>query len=144
MLSDLDKPITRMSNDLVDLHDNLKSLCSVLASGCITSDLCSGTERLEIIRWISTVPYREHHENIRQDRLPGSGAWLLKSPNHVEWRASSYSSILWLHGIRKSCTVHWRSKTLPNITTTSWLREEHPGVRKNKLIHLTFISQINT
>ena len=57
--------------------------------------------RQEILHWMSTIPYREHHRTISRDILPNSGLWLLKKPEYVEWRKSSLSSVLWLRGIRK-------------------------------------------
>ena len=59
------------------------------------------SERKEIIEWLSTVPHRTHHNAAGKDFLPGTGVWLLKKDEFVDWRKSSASSILWLRGIRK-------------------------------------------
>ncbi|KAI9853467.1 MAG: hypothetical protein M1824_001230 [Vezdaea acicularis] len=82
ILSQLGRPINRSAAQLSDLHDCLKR-----------------EERLEIFRWMSTVPHRSHHENTGNDFLPQSGQWLLQKREFIEWRQSSVSSILWLHGI---------------------------------------------
>jgi hypothetical protein len=82
LLRDLEKPINRVSTQLADLHDNLQS-----------------SKRREILNWMSSVPYEQHHGNIRRDRLESSGLWLLHKDEFRLWRKSSTSSILWLHGI---------------------------------------------
>ncbi|KAN0072796.1 hypothetical protein V8E54_008910 [Elaphomyces granulatus] len=69
---DLNSPINRMADQLTALKDTL---------------------------WLSTIPYEQHHQNVRKDRLNGSGLWLLGKPKFTDWRLSSVSSILWLHGI---------------------------------------------
>lgn len=52
-----------------------------------------------MLRWLSTVPYREHHAALYGDILPGTGNWLFRKPEYQRWQQSSDSSILWLHGI---------------------------------------------
>lgn len=63
-------------------------------------------ERLETLRWLSEVPYKEHHQSLSKGLLKGTGTWLSKKPQFTEWRNSSVSSILWLHGIRK-CSIKY-------------------------------------
>ena len=53
---------------------------------------------LEILRWLSSVPYVWHHEEYSKNRLPGSGNWLLDHPEFISWKGSSHSSILHLTG----------------------------------------------
>ncbi|KAH0551769.1 hypothetical protein GP486_007014, partial [Trichoglossum hirsutum] len=81
-LLQLEEPIVRSAVQLSDLHDSLKQ-----------------SERKELIKWISTIPCREHHKTVGKDFMPKSGLWLLKNPKFVEWRKSSAKSMLWLHGI---------------------------------------------
>lgn len=54
---------------------------------------------LNLLRWLSSVPYSRHHERHAEIRIPGTGQWLLDHSQHVEWRNSSASSILLLHGV---------------------------------------------
>lgn len=61
----------------------------------------SKEERLEILQWLSNVQYKKHHQSLSKGLLEGTGSWLLKKPQVVEWRNSSVSSVLWLHGIRR-------------------------------------------
>jgi hypothetical protein len=57
-------------------------------------------KREKLLDWISNVPFNQHHSNIRQDRLPDSGQWLLQKKEYKIWLEDSSCSILWLHGIR--------------------------------------------
>ena len=57
------------------------------------------TERREILEWVSKMPYTQHQDSARKDRLPSSGLWLLQRPEYEKWRRSKCSSLLWLHGI---------------------------------------------
>ncbi|RDW68744.1 uncharacterized protein DSM5745_08504 [Aspergillus mulundensis] len=49
--------------------------------------------------WLSTEPYKKHHNKTRKDFLAGTGTWLLTHPLYKECKDSSASSLLWLHGI---------------------------------------------
>jgi hypothetical protein len=62
---------------------------------------CSVSERLQVFEWLSSVKYMTHHRIKFKVLLPGSGQWLFEKQEFLEWRKSSVSSILWLHGIRE-------------------------------------------
>ncbi|KAI9763081.1 MAG: hypothetical protein M1840_000928 [Geoglossum simile] len=85
LLEGLEEPIRRFDAKLFDLHDDLEK-----------------SKRREVLKWISMVPYEQHHENIRRGRLENSGMWLLEKDVFKRWKMSSASSILWLHGIAGS------------------------------------------
>ena len=55
--------------------------------------------RTEVLNWLSSIPYTQHHQRIYSDVLSGTGAWFLTEPRLVEWQALSSSSFIWLHGI---------------------------------------------
>lgn len=57
--------------------------------------------RIQISRWISTVPYADHHALIESSRLPGTGQWLLDHPDFKDWFLNKHSEILLLHGARE-------------------------------------------
>lgn len=57
--------------------------------------------RTQISRWISAVPYADHHALIESTRLPGTGQWLLDHPGFEDWCINRYSEILWLRGARE-------------------------------------------
>lgn len=49
--------------------------------------------------WLSSIPYSHYHDNVRKGRIAGTGQWLLKKTAYIDWKDSSRSSMLWLHGI---------------------------------------------
>lgn len=57
--------------------------------------------RYQISRWISTVPYVDHHALVESSRLPGTGQWLLDHPDFKDWSINKHSETLWLHGPRE-------------------------------------------
>lgn len=59
-------------------------------------------KRIKILKWLSQVEYEKHHRNAMEDLLENTGQWLLEKKQYKEWRSSSASGILWLHGIRMS------------------------------------------
>jgi hypothetical protein len=68
--------------------------------------------------WVSTVQYKDHHDELSTSRIPNSGAWLLNHKTYCDWRRASYSSFLWLNGIGKpsqeTTQLQVRSSTLLN------------------------------
>ncbi|KAF2194322.1 hypothetical protein K469DRAFT_783362 [Zopfia rhizophila CBS 207.26] len=59
----------------------------------------NASRRADIIRWLSPEPYIQHHKQVTQGVLAGTGQWLLSDPVFKKWKDESASSILWLHGI---------------------------------------------
>ena len=94
-----------MASQLSDIHDSLKGkLSGLFALGQPRRiNQIQESERTEVFQWMSNVPYRGHHRSKKKDYLAGSCKWLLEKEKFVEWRKSSVSSILWLHGIRELC-----------------------------------------
>lgn len=82
LLDDLQRPIDRMESRLREWQDNLQA-----------------DKRIEILNWLSTIPYRKHHIEAHKKILQGTGGWFLDDDRMLQWRRSSLSSILWLHGI---------------------------------------------
>jgi ankyrin repeat protein len=56
-------------------------------------------EYLDILSWLSRVPYSRHLASHRDTRLPGTGKWLVHHTNFRDWEATSSCSSLLLHGI---------------------------------------------
>ena len=81
IMKSIQEPFNRVADQLVKAHDAL------------TQD-----ERSSILRWLSTIPYAQHHENVRKGRLQDSGMWLFEHEDFRKWLLTSYSSILWVHG----------------------------------------------
>ncbi|KAJ9401934.1 hypothetical protein DTO282F9_1224 [Paecilomyces variotii] len=81
-LLDLEQPLLRVSDQVSELRDALKE-----------------NERVEILRWLSTVSVQQHYREACTSLLPDSGEWLLESPCFKSWRDSSSSETFWLNGI---------------------------------------------
>ncbi|KAI1325809.1 hypothetical protein F5Y16DRAFT_253655 [Xylariaceae sp. FL0255] len=81
-LAQVQKPMARWSDDLATITDGLEK-----------------SRRTEILRWISTEPYLQHHKRERETFLGGTGEWLTSHPEFRKWKDESASSLLWLRGI---------------------------------------------
>jgi ankyrin repeat domain-containing protein 50 len=84
LLGDLTAPIVRTDLQVTKLWDRLND-----------------SRRTKILAWASSIPYEDNHYTARQGRVGSTGEWLLRHERYREWRGSSASMILWLHGIRK-------------------------------------------
>ncbi|KAF8253214.1 hypothetical protein K440DRAFT_657719 [Wilcoxina mikolae CBS 423.85] len=78
-------------NDHSDLRAKLQSFLNDLDEPIqrIDDNIASMYENLQ-----------DHHQNAKRGLLENTGQWLLEKKEFQEWRSSSASSILWLHGIR--------------------------------------------
>ncbi|GLB14149.1 hypothetical protein AtubIFM61612_001569 [Aspergillus tubingensis] len=85
-LLDLDKPVTRVVDQVSDLHRALKD-----------------NERDQTLSWISDVPAQKHYREASASLMPGSGEWLFRHPEFQAWSNSSSSEVLWLHGTQAGC-----------------------------------------
>jgi ankyrin repeat domain-containing protein 50 len=84
LLGDLTAPIFRTDRQVAKLWERLED-----------------SRRTKILTWASSIPYEDNHYTARQGHVSSTGEWLLKHKMYREWRGSSASMILWLHGIRK-------------------------------------------
>lgn len=82
ILASLEQPILRAGSQLSVLHVELQK-----------------EQRTRILSWLSKVRYREHHKTSFSAVMSGSCSWLRQKAEYVDWKASSISSILWIHGI---------------------------------------------
>ena len=57
-------------------------------------------EEHRILDWLSTISVSDSHNSAILRREPGTGAWILSSPEYHNWRTSA-SGLLWLFG---NCT----------------------------------------
>ncbi|KAG9943476.1 hypothetical protein KCU85_g8660, partial [Aureobasidium melanogenum] len=61
------------------------------------------TERLreetnQKYQWLSTVPVQSHHAKAREDLVAGTGMWLMERHHYIDWKQSSKSCAILLHG----------------------------------------------
>ena len=84
----------------------------------------TSSERLKLLEWISDIRYEENHFFARQGRTRGTGQWLLQHEKYREWRESSASMILWLHGDRKfHCLLVPQGVLLTGFDSWFWKNE---------------------
>ncbi len=102
LLTQLQRPIIRSAEQVAELHSQL-----------------GREERRRILQWLSSIPHHRHHRLESEDHLPRSGTWVLNHTHFQQWRESSTSAILWLHGI-PGC-----GKTKLMYTVIHRLLEEH-------------------
>lgn len=103
-LKELEKPIERIDKRLQAIEDELEK-----------------QQRISIFKAISTIPYPTHHKAVAQDRLGGSGRWLIEHESFREWCEDSTSSVLWLHGIPGSGKTKLTSLVVDTLRSTSHL-----------------------
>lgn len=101
LLSEIKKPILRTDSRVADLWMTLNE-----------------DEHSTILQWTSQVSYEENHYVACEKRTPQTGLWILRHGLYSEWRNSSASTILWLHGIRKCCLYLLAGTTKTDYT--SW------------------------
>lgn len=89
--------IQKLKKILTDLQAPIGLIHSRVAALC---DKLDSSERLNILEWISGIHYEENHNFARKGHTNGTGVWLLQHKRYREWRESSASTILWLHGDR--------------------------------------------
>ena len=82
LLTDMEEPIHRIEERLQGYEDGLQA-----------------KTRIQILGWLSPIPYMQHHIQAKSDVLPGTGQWLLHDARLLDWQSSRSSSVLWLHGI---------------------------------------------
>lgn len=58
-----------------------------------------GAQRIQILQWVSDIPYEDHHRESRRGRALDTCEWILQHEDYNHWRSSDESMILWLHGI---------------------------------------------
>lgn len=67
--------------------------------------------------WLSTIPYTQHHADIRTGRIQGTGQWLMQTDVFRDWKNSPTSSLFWLHGIPGCGKSRLVSAIIDNIKT---------------------------
>ncbi|KAG9599008.1 hypothetical protein KCU77_g4339, partial [Aureobasidium melanogenum] len=61
------------------------------------------TERLreeanQKFHWLSTVPVQSHHAKAHEDVVAGTGTWLMERHHYIDWKLSSASCAILVHG----------------------------------------------
>ncbi|GAB1196399.1 hypothetical protein APSETT444_005669 [Aspergillus pseudonomiae] len=88
MLEDIER-VKALENELRDANNRVQSIWLFLEN----------EKRGDVLRWISNIPYEDHHTVARAGRTGGTGGWLFKQREFQDWQLSKDSMIFWLHGI---------------------------------------------
>jgi hypothetical protein len=83
LLVALREPLVRTDSRVATLVDRLAE-----ADACV------------ILRWVSPLPYGSHHLAAKETPTKGTAEWILQHSSFLQWRESSASTVLSLHGIR--------------------------------------------
>ncbi|GMG28057.1 unnamed protein product [Aspergillus oryzae] len=54
-------------------------------------------KREDVLRWISDIPFEDHHSVARTGRTANTGGWLFQQRVFQDWQISDDSMIFWLH-----------------------------------------------
>ncbi|KAH8698504.1 ankyrin repeat-containing domain protein [Talaromyces proteolyticus] len=72
-------------------------------------------EQLEILEWISRVPYGKHHNVVKEARTASTCDWLLDHERFHEWENSNVSVVLWLQGSPGAGKTFLASKVIDHV-----------------------------
>jgi hypothetical protein len=90
--------VSKGKKDLDDVLQRFKDSVQV-AAGAMTLKNQQEAENQLVLDSISLLNFEKRHSEINQQRLNGTGLWVLGEPVYKEWWASE-KSILWCHGLR--------------------------------------------
>jgi ankyrin repeat protein len=92
--------ISKSQQDLVKKLDDCKIPLEMIATD--VSDISNhvkASERVNILNWLSPIPFASHHDRARDGLLAGTGKWLLDEEAFGQWSSTEAPPVLWLHGI---------------------------------------------
>ena len=72
----------------------------------------SEQERVNILEWFSTIPYKSHHDHAHDGCVENTGSWLFKRHEFIDWQQSQKPNLLWLHGIRETHANYIQSELM--------------------------------
>ncbi|KAF8541975.1 hypothetical protein BDD12DRAFT_775371, partial [Trichophaea hybrida] len=105
-----------MSKSLRTFLDELRTSSGQVGEKLANIDhILEVSKRSQILEWISIIPYTSHHKRISEERLEGTGEWLLARKEYQDWRASSASKMLLLRGIPGAGKTYMASKVIDTL-----------------------------
>lgn len=75
------------------------STIRLLDQASIIQKALDEAEHTKLFSWLSLVRFTEHQKALSENRMPNSATWLFSHENYRNWKNSSSSSVLLLHGI---------------------------------------------
>ncbi|KAF8418313.1 hypothetical protein EV426DRAFT_679800, partial [Tirmania nivea] len=101
------------------------------------------------VRWISNIPYTEHHARISEGRLAGIGEWLFNKEEYRNWRATSALKLLLLRGISGAGKTYIASSVIDSFLKTPaeklayfYCNRAKKNCRESEKILATLIQQL--
>ncbi|KAF9006821.1 hypothetical protein BDZ89DRAFT_566993 [Hymenopellis radicata] len=89
MILDIDKKLSAVTEVLTDVAVNVDAIAVTI----------SADEHLKVAEWISKISFSAFHAENSRKWLPGTGTWVLESPEFQEWESRTSSSpTLWCYG----------------------------------------------
>ena len=113
------REVSAMNALLVSLNEPIKRLAD---DSSTSTKILDESQHLQLLKWLSPVPFSSHHKRHFESRIPGSGQWLLDHDQYLHWSNSSTSSIFLLHGIMGSGKT-----SLASTVIGSFLQEKSSG-----------------
>ncbi|KAL7269560.1 hypothetical protein RUND412_007772 [Rhizina undulata] len=77
-------------------------------------------KRFEILKWLSQVDSKQHHDYIASVRQVNTGHWLFRKHHFLQWNKAS-SSIFWLYGIEPPSILSTIVKHLSLLSPEGYL-----------------------
>ena len=96
---DTAREVSAMNALLASLNEPIKRLADHSST---STKILEESRHLQLLKWLSPVPFSSHHKRHFESRIPGSGQWLLKHEQYLHWSNNSTSAIFLLHGIMGS------------------------------------------
>ncbi|KAL2826282.1 ankyrin repeat-containing domain protein [Aspergillus cavernicola] len=81
-------------------------------------------DRIDMLEWISSVPFGKHHDAVREDRTPGTGEWLLKHEDFSSWEKKNSSHLFWLQGSPGTGKTYLMSTVIDRIQSQITMKNE--------------------
>ena len=96
------------SDEIKDAQNTLDAAVKRLDSAVLHAIYLDGkrkewnVEHDEVMAFLSSLKYRESHDDVRNRRLDETGKWILRDETFLKWKDGSVKT-LWCYGHRKSC-----------------------------------------
>ena len=94
------RQVLEASRLLESMVSDTKTLVEALQQEVQDQHRMNEMEQLDALEWISSVPYGNHHDTVKQLRSSETCKWLLQHRRFREWEDASSSAVLWLQGSR--------------------------------------------
>ncbi|KAL8833023.1 MAG: hypothetical protein Q9170_004569 [Blastenia crenularia] len=101
-IRDLGRPVHRIASQAAQYAESLED-----------------TRYRKILDWLSPINFIHQQNRHSEQRLQGSGEWLLNHPKFLDWQSSSSSSIFLLHGMAGSGKTSLVSAVVDSILCQS-------------------------